>query len=153
MPKIWGLSTYRFFFFHRITFKLALFISDNHLQLESQMCLHGKKKSLCKRITGFQVVIAYPLLIWFILCFFFFFYVSLLFPLIIDLQFTLMLWYSLQFSPQDPSTVMVTCADSQVRILHGTNVIGKYKGMWSFLCLLHFFCNAFFDCIHITYTL
>lgn len=62
-------------------------VSDNHLQLESQMCLHGKKKSLCKRITGFQ------------------------------------------FSPQDPSTVMVTCADSQVRILHGTNVIGKYKGL------------------------
>ncbi|RVW89049.1 putative WD repeat-containing protein C3H5.08c [Vitis vinifera] len=29
-------------------------VSDNHLQLESQMCLHGKKKSLCKRITGFQ---------------------------------------------------------------------------------------------------
>lgn len=33
-----------------------------------------------------------------------------------------------QFCPQDSSKVMVTCADSHVRILHGTNVIGKYKG-------------------------
>ncbi|KAK9291978.1 hypothetical protein L1049_019930 [Liquidambar formosana] len=34
-----------------------------------------------------------------------------------------------QFLPQDPSRVMVTCADSQVRILHGINVIGKYRGL------------------------
>lgn len=33
-----------------------------------------------------------------------------------------------QFCPQDPSKVMVTCADSHVRILHGVTVIGKYKG-------------------------
>ncbi|KVI10221.1 WD repeat-containing protein 44 [Cynara cardunculus var. scolymus] len=33
-----------------------------------------------------------------------------------------------QFCPQDPSKVMVTCADSHIRILHGINVIGKYKG-------------------------
>lgn len=33
-----------------------------------------------------------------------------------------------QFCPQDSTKVMVTCADSHVRILHGTNVIGKYKG-------------------------
>ncbi|KAJ9687583.1 hypothetical protein PVL29_016175 [Vitis rotundifolia] len=60
---------------------------DNRLQLHALMCLHGKKKSLRKRITGFH------------------------------------------FSPKDPGTVMVTCADSQVRILHGTHVIGKYKGL------------------------
>ncbi|KAK3008532.1 hypothetical protein RJ639_013271, partial [Escallonia herrerae] len=35
----------------------------------------------------------------------------------------------LQFFPQDPSKVMVTCADSLVRILHGTDVIGKYRGL------------------------
>ncbi|MBA0678550.1 hypothetical protein Goari_019890 [Gossypium aridum] len=34
----------------------------------------------------------------------------------------------LQFLPQDSSKVMVTCADSQVRILQGLNVICKYKG-------------------------
>lgn len=62
-------------------------VSDNHLQLDTQIYLHNKKKSSpCKRITGFQ------------------------------------------FLPHDPSKVMVTCADSQVRILHGTNVISKYKG-------------------------
>ncbi|KAJ9539596.1 hypothetical protein OSB04_026102 [Centaurea solstitialis] len=33
-----------------------------------------------------------------------------------------------QFCPQDSSKVMVTCADSHIRILHGVNVIGKYKG-------------------------
>lgn len=33
-----------------------------------------------------------------------------------------------QFCPQDASKVMVTCADSHVRILHGINVISKYKG-------------------------
>ncbi|XP_052173197.1 uncharacterized protein LOC127788675 [Diospyros lotus] len=34
-----------------------------------------------------------------------------------------------QFFPQDPSKLMVTCADSQVRILQGLNVVGKYKGL------------------------
>ncbi|KAF5731308.1 WD-40 repeat family protein [Tripterygium wilfordii] len=61
-------------------------MSDNHLQLDAQICLHNKKKSPCKRITGFQ------------------------------------------YFPQDSSKVMVGCTDSQVRILHGLNVIGKYKG-------------------------
>lgn len=61
-------------------------ISDNHLQLDAQICLHGKKKSPFKRITSFQ------------------------------------------FSPQDNTKLMVTCADSQVRILDGLNVIGKYRG-------------------------
>ncbi|GMH08873.1 hypothetical protein Nepgr_010713 [Nepenthes gracilis] len=60
-------------------------ISDIQLQLEAQICLHNKKKSSCKRITGFQ------------------------------------------YFPQDPSKVMVTCADSRIRILQGVNVIGKCK--------------------------
>ncbi|XP_021774976.1 WD repeat-containing protein 44-like [Chenopodium quinoa] len=34
-----------------------------------------------------------------------------------------------QFFPQDPNKVMISCADSQVRILQGVNVIGKYKGL------------------------
>ncbi|XP_043720915.1 WD repeat-containing protein 44-like [Telopea speciosissima] len=33
-----------------------------------------------------------------------------------------------QFSPSDPSKVMVTSADSQVRILHGVDVVCKFKG-------------------------
>ncbi|KAL5738638.1 hypothetical protein ACOSP7_031399 [Xanthoceras sorbifolium] len=64
-------------------------MSDNHLQLDAEICLHSKKKSPCKRITGFE------------------------------------------FFPQDSSKVMVTCADSQVRVLQGLNVIGKYKGLRS----------------------
>ncbi|KAL3653662.1 hypothetical protein CASFOL_003343 [Castilleja foliolosa] len=62
-------------------------LSDNHFQLETQMSLAGKKKSPCKRVTGFQ------------------------------------------FLPQDPTKVLVTCADSHVRIIDGLNVIGKYKGL------------------------
>lgn len=34
-----------------------------------------------------------------------------------------------QFSPQDPSKVLVACTDSQVKILDGMNVIGKYRGL------------------------
>ncbi|XP_075484592.1 uncharacterized protein LOC142524473 isoform X1 [Primulina tabacum] len=62
-------------------------ISDNRLQFESQMCLARKKKSPCKRVTGFQ------------------------------------------FLPHDPSKVLVTCANSQVRVLDGMDVIRKYKGI------------------------
>ncbi|GLT41505.1 hypothetical protein SLA2020_155640 [Shorea laevis] len=62
-------------------------MSDNNLQLDGQVCLSSKRKSVCRRIT------------------------------------------SLQFFPQDSSKVMVTCADSQVRILQGLNVIAKYKGL------------------------
>lgn len=65
-------------------------MSDNRLQLDAQISLSSKRKSVCRRITG------------------------------------------LQFFPQDSSKVMVTCADSQVRILQGKNVIGKYKGLHNF---------------------
>ncbi|GAB2293944.1 hypothetical protein Dimus_028158 [Dionaea muscipula] len=61
-------------------------VSGNKLQLDSHICFHSKKKSSCKRITGFQ------------------------------------------YFPHDSNNVMVTCGDSWVRILHGTNLVGKYKG-------------------------
>ncbi|KAL9269890.1 WD repeat-containing protein [Drosera capensis] len=61
-------------------------VSGNNLQLDSQICLHSRKKKSCRKITAFQ------------------------------------------YLPQDPKKVMVTCADSRIRILHGTTVIGKYKG-------------------------
>ncbi|KAL9164351.1 hypothetical protein ABFS82_06G099200 [Erythranthe guttata] len=60
-------------------------LSDHQFELGAKMCLTGKKKSPCKRITGFQ------------------------------------------FLPQDPSKILVNCADSKVRIIDGTNVVGKYK--------------------------
>ncbi|GMI66758.1 hypothetical protein like AT5G24320 [Hibiscus trionum] len=61
--------------------------SDNHLQLNSQICLRSKKKSACSRITGFQ------------------------------------------FAPGDPDKLMVTSADSQVRILQDVDVVCKFRGM------------------------
>ncbi|KAM7261020.1 hypothetical protein ACFE04_026495 [Oxalis oulophora] len=61
--------------------------SDNHLQLRSQVCLHGKKKSALKRITSFQ------------------------------------------FFLTDPNILMVTSADSQVRLIfRGSAVICKFQG-------------------------
>ncbi|XP_073315135.1 WD repeat-containing protein YMR102C isoform X1 [Primulina huaijiensis] len=81
-------------------------ISDNHLQLETQICLTNKKKSSpCKRITGFQ------------------------------------------FLPQDPSKLLVTCADSQVRIIDGINVIAKYKGFRT--CGIHLSASFTSDGKHI----
>lgn len=35
---------------------LVSMFSDNQLKLDAQICIQGKKKSLGKRITGFQVV-------------------------------------------------------------------------------------------------
>ncbi|XP_077230364.1 uncharacterized protein LOC143863545 isoform X2 [Tasmannia lanceolata] len=68
--------------------------SGNHLQLDAQLCVQGKKKSTCKRITGFQ------------------------------------------FAPEDSKRVMITSAqrvmitsaDSKVRILDKFDVIHKYRG-------------------------
>ncbi|KAK7318058.1 hypothetical protein RJT34_02756 [Clitoria ternatea] len=64
-------------------------ILDNHLQLDRQLCLRGKKKTSGKRITGFQ------------------------------------------FSPGDPSKLLVASADSHVCILSGVDVIYKFKGLRS----------------------
>ncbi|KAJ7952187.1 putative WD-repeat protein [Quillaja saponaria] len=61
-------------------------IIDNHLELDAQVCLQGKKKTPRKRITGFQ------------------------------------------FSPSDPSKVMVTSADSLVRVISGVDVICQFRG-------------------------
>ncbi|XP_077241350.1 uncharacterized protein LOC143881899 [Tasmannia lanceolata] len=60
--------------------------SGNHLELDAQLCVQGKKKSTCKRITGFQ------------------------------------------FAPEDSQRVMITSADSKVRIRDGFGVIHKYRG-------------------------
>ncbi|CAN6484824.1 unnamed protein product [Victoria cruziana] len=60
--------------------------SDNHLQLENEICLQGKKKSPGKKITGFQ------------------------------------------FLPDAPQKVMVTSADSQIRIIDKHSIVSKYKG-------------------------
>lgn len=62
-------------------------IIDNHLQVDAQIYLQGKKKLPGKRITGFQ------------------------------------------FSPSDPTKVMVASADSLVRILCGADVICKFRGV------------------------
>ncbi|XP_004300485.1 PREDICTED: WD repeat-containing protein 3 [Fragaria vesca subsp. vesca] len=64
-------------------------IIDDHLKLDAQICIQGKKKSVGKRITGFQ------------------------------------------FSPSNPRKVMVTSADSVIRVISGTKVICKFKGLRS----------------------
>ncbi|KAI4303622.1 hypothetical protein MLD38_039230 [Melastoma candidum] len=64
-------------------------IEDGHLELEVQVNLHGKKKSLGKRIMGFQ------------------------------------------FPPDDPGKVVVSSADSIIRVLSGHEIICKFKGFRS----------------------
>ncbi|CAL0330870.1 unnamed protein product [Lupinus luteus] len=64
-------------------------IEDNHLQLDAQLLIGGKKKTPGKRIT------------------------------------------SLQFSPNDPSKLLVASADSHVCILSGVDIIYKFKGLRS----------------------
>lgn len=61
--------------------------SDNHLQLNAKVSFEGKKKSVEKRITGFQ------------------------------------------FCPTSSHKLMVTSADSVIRILDGHEVVSKYKGL------------------------
>lgn len=61
--------------------------SDNHLQLDRKVSFGGKKKSVEKRITGFQ------------------------------------------FLPNSCCKLMVTSAESKIRILDGFDVVSKYKGL------------------------
>ncbi|KAK7399066.1 hypothetical protein VNO78_10241 [Psophocarpus tetragonolobus] len=65
------------------------YIVDNHLQLDAQLSLPGKKKTSGKKITGFQ------------------------------------------FSPSDPSKLLVASADSHICILSGVDIIYKFKGLRS----------------------
>lgn len=60
--------------------------SDNQLQLDKEINLHGKKKSASNRITGLQFVV------------------------------------------NDSDKVMVTSADSKIRIICGEDVFCKLKG-------------------------
>ncbi|XP_010247261.1 PREDICTED: WD repeat-containing protein 44-like isoform X2 [Nelumbo nucifera] len=61
--------------------------SDNHLELNAQICIQGRKKSSSNRITG------------------------------------------IQFSRDGFQRLMITSADSRVRIFDGVEVIHKYKGL------------------------
>lgn len=64
-------------------------ILDNHMKMDAEFSLQGKKKTSGKRITGFQ------------------------------------------FSPSDPTKLLVASADSHVCILSGVDVIYKFKGLRS----------------------
>lgn len=112
-----------------INIGFCIFVSDNHLKLDAQISLRSKKKSPCKKITGFEVFDSYIEVLHSS-----YLVASLLFSLFVEIYLLLCVWVSnyyhfLQFSPKDSNKVMVTCADSQVRILDGLNVIGKYRGM------------------------
>lgn len=86
--------------------------SDNRLELDAQICLNGKKKSPGKRIIGFEV--------------FFYIQKSSKHVNFTDLCINTILF--LQFSPSDPSKLMVSSVDSPVHIISGVDVICKFKG-------------------------
>lgn len=73
--------------------------SDNQLQMDKEINLHGKKKVSSKRVTGLQFLL----------------------------------------SDNDSDKVMVTSADSQIRIICGEDVICKLKGQDLFITALHLF--------------
>lgn len=104
-------------------FRQSCTVTGHEIHLEEQMCLANKKKSICKRITGFQVAIYHQTTVWSSAN------INFLIYLVMRCQCNV----SLQYLPQDPFKVMVTSADSHVRILDGINVIGKYKGLFPFL--------------------
>lgn len=115
---------------HQCSFSFLL-EPDSQLQLDSQLCLLGKKKFTGRGITGFQVFLL-PLLGFLgqMNCFGFFPIYFVIFYISFFFCGQLIIFYLFQFLPQDCNRVMVTCADSQVRILDGLNVIGKYKSMF-----------------------
>lgn len=96
-------------------FLTLILFAENHLELESQVALNGRKKSPLKRIIGFQV----PFLILHVLIYFFVTFNSY------KSNFSYMHY---QYCPSDPKKLMVTSGDSQVRILDGLHVISNYKG-------------------------
>lgn len=114
------------------------------MQLDSQLCLIGKKKLPGRGITGFQVLYFCLLLLMLSELFYIFYFSYDFCDFLYELSFCdkLIICYSFQFLPQDSNKVMVSCADSQVRILDGLNVIGKYKSM--FFCLTTSFIDIFF---------
>lgn len=95
-----------------------LFGLDNCLQLDSQICVNGKKKLTGKRITGLQVTILN-------------FIVVFIFPFIfyIFMHLKIVFLFIFKFCPNDVNKVMVTSADSQVQILRGTDIVCKFKGV------------------------
>ena len=117
------------------------FISDHQLQLDAQISLQAKKKSSDKRITGFQVANCKRIDFWYF------------FRLITVLSFESLVLNSLisiiQYCPSDPRKLLVTSADSQIRILDGIDVVSKYKGIKE----LHYFSQlvSFPDIIEISY--
>ena len=92
-------------------------LGDNNLELDATLCLSSKKKSPSKKITGFQVGRSTNVLI----------HVSILYLLIFSMRFFFFL--RPQYSAEDSSRIMVSSADSRIRIIEGLNVIQKYKGM------------------------
>lgn len=96
--------------------------SDDCLQLYAQVCLQSKKKSPLKRITSMQVIFLICFASWHMWC-----ACSQNFCIMCWIIYKLMISF-LQFSPGDSTKMMVTSADSQVRILHRIDTICQFRG-------------------------
>lgn len=59
----------------------------------------------------------------------------------------------MQFLPHDPKKILVTSADSQVRIIDGLNVIEKYKGMYNLFIDSDVICLTLFHILEVTFLL
>lgn len=105
---------------------------DCKLNQTSQVEITNKKKSQAKKITGFQVIKSNSTL----------FSHPVVFTPVFEVhaeetQSILHLWR--QFSPWNPSEVLITSADSRVRILESADITHKFRG-------------KFQDCLFLSYT-
>lgn len=100
------------------SFNKYLLYPDNKLLQKSQINLQNKKKkSPHKKITGFQVNHC-VLVLWFSRCTF-----------ACSHSYPLFIFTNLQFAPGSTSEVLITSADSRVRVVDGIDLVHKFKGM------------------------
>jgi len=84
------------------------------LEQTNQIDLQNKKKAQAKKITAFQVSLFLFENVYIVV----FFFAS---------TYHWVCFY--QFSPINPSEVLVTSADSRIRVLDGTELVQKFRGM------------------------
>lgn len=92
--------------------------TDGKLHQLNQVDFQTKKKSSSRKITGFQVILLFASNLSY-----YCFYSS---PRDKGYKFI-----SEQFSPSNPSEVLVTSADSRIRILDGLDIVHKFRGIFS----------------------
>lgn len=99
--------------------------SDGKLNQTGQIDIQNKKKSQTKKITGFQVILFFMSSSFSNLRFH-----QLVTLLICWTKANLITYVFEQFAPGNPSEVLITSADSRIRIFDGSDIIHKFRGIF-----------------------